>query len=358
MRHIAIDLGSRKSQISIREADGTIITERKVDTDKIATYLPRDQPARVILETCAEAFAVADEVKKNGLQPVVVPSTLAPTLGVGRRGVKNDKADANNLSMASCGFAAVGLSMPSVHIPSRESRERKSQLAMRQTMVECRTAMINSVHGWLRAHLIMLPTGEAESFPQRVRLALQKSSIDMPGFVEEQLKAIENQTSSIDNMTAVINAIAKSDTVCQLLMTVPGVGPIVSLAFASGIDEVSRFPTAKTVASYLGLIPGEDSSSKRERKTGITKAGSALLRKLLVQASWCMWRTRPGDPMVTWARAIADRREKYVAITAMARKLSGILYAIMRDGVPFKPHRATASTGSSKTKTKTKAEAA
>ena len=352
MHHIAIDLGSRKSQISIRQDDGTIISEQKVDTHNIAPYLIYRNPGRVILETCSEAFAVADVVKKIGLAPVVVPATLAPLLGVGYHGIKNDKTDANILSKASCGYAAASLPMPSVHIPSLQSRERKSQIAMRQTMVECRTAMINSVHGWLRSNLILVPTGEAESFPQRVRLALQNSHRSNPYFVEEQLKAIENQTESIDKMTAAIKKIAKSDPICQLLMTIPGVGPIISLAFASVIDDVTRFPNAKAVASYLGLTPGENSSSKREKTTGITKAGPELLRQLLVQASWCMWRTRIGDPMVQWGRAIAGRRVKPVAITAMARKLSGILFAIMRDGVSFKPNKAVAPIESKKTTTK------
>jgi transposase len=348
MHHIAIDLGSIKSQISIRTDDGTIISERKVNTHNVAAHLPCDEPGRVILETCSEAFAVADVVKNIGLEPVVVPATLSPLLGVGQHGIKNDKTDANNLSKASCGFAAARLPMPSVHIPSQQSRERKSQIAMRQTMVECRTAMINSIRGWLRSYLILVPTGEAESFPQRVRLALQNSHRSTPDIVEEQLKAIENQTVSIEKMTAAIKKIANSDPICQLLMTTPGVGPIISVAFAAVIDEVDRFPNAKTVASYLGLTPGEDSSSKRQRTTGITKAGPELLRQLLVQASWCMWRTRPGDPMVQWAHAIADRRVKQVAITAMARKLSGILFAIMRDGVPFKPNKAAAPIESSK----------
>jgi len=352
MYHIAIDLGSRKSQISIRQDNGTIINEQKLDTHNIAPFLRCKEPGRVILETCAEAFAVADVVKKIGLEPVVVPATLAPLLGVGQNGIKNDINDANILSMASCGFAAAKLPMPSVHIPSQQSRERKSQIGMRQTMVECRTAMLNSVHGWLRSNLIMVPTGEAEFFPQRVRLALQSSNRSMPDFVEEQLKAIENQSASINKMTAAIAKIAKSDPICQLLMSTPGVGSIISVAFASVIDDVNRFPNAKTVASYLGLIPGEVSSSTRERMTGITKRGPELLRQLLVQASWVMWRTRPGDPMVKWAHAIADRRSKQVAITAMARKLSGILFAIMRHGVSFKPNKAAAPVVSKKTLTK------
>src|SRR5262249_2712382 len=93
------------------------------------------------------------------------------------------------------------------------------------------------------------------------------------------------------------------------------------------------------VQSYLGLTPGENSSSTRERKTSITKAGSPAVRWLLVQATWCALRTRPDDPMVQWANQVAQRRGRQVAVVALSRKLAGILYAIWRDGTCYQSRR-------------------
>jgi transposase len=93
------------------------------------------------------------------------------------------------------------------------------------------------------------------------------------------------------------------------------------------------------VQSYLGLTPGEDSSSQRERRTGITKAGPSALRRALIQGAWTAIRRNPNDPMIAWADQIARRRGKFVAVVALARKLAGILFALWRDGTTYRPSR-------------------
>jgi transposase len=123
-------------------------------------------------------------------------------------------------------------------------------------------------------------------------------------------------------------------------MTVPGVGPITSLRFVAAVDDPSRFSTAHRVQSYLELTPGEHSSSQRERKTGITKAGPSELRRCLVQAAWSVMLARRSHPMLEWARQIAQRRSRPVAVVALARKLAGILFAIWRDGTTYEANHA------------------
>jgi transposase len=79
----------------------------------------------------------------------------------------------------------------------------------------------------------------------------------------------------------------------------------------------------------------------RERQTSITKAGPTALRWALVQAAWVAWRRKPNEPMVRWALQVAERRGKQIAIVALARKLSGILFAIWRDGTVYRPNSST-----------------
>ena len=75
----------------------------------------------------------------------------------------------------------------------------------------------------------------------------------------------------------------------------------------------------------------------KKRTTGITKAGSTRLRWLLVQAAWSLMRCRPNDPMAVWAREVAHRRGKQVAIVALARKMAGVLFAMWRDEIDYDP---------------------
>ena len=81
MQHIAIDLGGVKSQVCVRSQDGQILQERKVETLRLGAMLEREPASRVVLETCAEAFRIADLAMASGHEVRVVPATLVKTLG-------------------------------------------------------------------------------------------------------------------------------------------------------------------------------------------------------------------------------------------------------------------------------------
>ena len=188
-----------------------------------------------------------------------------------------------------------------------------------------------------------LQTGAPVTFPKRVRRLLEKHGQAAPSGVGRQLQTIDHLNEQIAAADSELEALAKQDETCKQLMTVPGVGPLTAVRFLAAIDEVGRFPNAHALESYLGLTPGEDSSSERKRNTSITKAGSRQLRWCLVQAAWVAQRARPSDPMLLWARGIAERRGKGIATVALARKLAGILYALWRHGTTYQASRAAAT---------------
>ena len=160
----------------------------------------------------------------------------------------------------------------------------------------------------------------------------------LPEHVERQLTTLALVLEQLKAATQQVTKLALAHPVCQRLMTVPGVGPITAIRFVAAIDDPTRFSTAHRVQSYLGLTPGENSSSERERRTGITKAGPVAMRSCLVQAAWCaLTRVKSSHPMVEWARQIAERRGRFVAVTALARKIAGVLFAIWRDGTSYEP---------------------
>ena len=339
MDHVAIDLGGRESQICRRASESTIIEERRCKTRALPAYLEGLAPARVIVETCAEAFAVADAALAAGHQVRVVPATLVRALGVGARGIKNDQRDARTLSEVSC-----RIDLPSVHIPAEASRQVKTECGMREALVSSRTQLINTVRGWLRATVAQLSSGHAESFAERVRSYCLKHNQVLPSYVTLQLETIEHLSVQIAKADKSLLAMAKANPVCQRLMTVPGIGPVNAVRFVATVDSRERFANAHALESYLGLTPGEDSSSDRQRRTSITKAGSARLRANLIQASWSLVRSRPKDPIVQWFRQVEHRRGKRIAIVAVARKIVGILFALWRDGTRYEAQRAALPT--------------
>jgi transposase len=305
MDHVAIDLGGRESQICVRRPDGTVVEERRVRTGALPTYLQGRAVSRVIVETCSEAFWVADAAQAAGHEVRVVPATLAPTLGIGARRLKTDRRDAQVLSEVSC-----RIDLPSVHIPRPDARAAKTLCGMRDGLVRSRTLLINTVRGWVRTQGRRLGTGGVLSFGPRVRTAFGAA---LPGYVDRQLQAIEHLHA--------------------------GVGPVTAVRFLAAIDDRTRFTGAHAVEAYVGLVPGQDSSGPRTRYLGITKAGSPALRWCLVQAAHCAKRTLKPGPLRDWVDAVAHRRGRQVAVVALARKLTGILFALWRDATVYDPLR-------------------
>lgn len=344
MQHVAIDLGGRESQVCIRAADGTIVEEKRHATRLLAKLMEKWPPSRVILETSAEAFRVADAARTAGHEVRVVPATLVKSLGVGARGIKTDQRDARALSEASC-----RIDLQSVHIPTEASRELKSSCGAREELVECRTKLINNVRGWMRGQLWRLASGASKTFHERVRGHAASHEVELPAHVTRSLETIEHLSEQIHAADVQLRKLAKSDPICQALMTVPGIGPVTAVRFRAALDDVARFHSAHAVQSYLGLTPGECSSSERRRRTGITKAGPSAPRRLLIQSAWAAWRHYPDEPMVKWAKQIAERRSKFVAVVALARKMVGILFALWRDGTTYQSARSAAATPMSST---------
>ena len=140
-----------------------------------------------------------------------------------------------------------------------------------------------------------------------------------------------------------IEAVTRPDARVQRLRTVPCVGPVTAAAFVATIDDAQRFHRAHEVEAYLGLVPRELSSGESQRRGRITKVGNRRMRGLLVQAAVSMLRLR--DPRTAalrrWATGIAARRGKKIAVVALARRLAGLLYAMLRDGTTYAPRVST-----------------
>jgi transposase len=332
VQHVAIDLGGQESQICIRSAEGAIVEESRVPTRRLEKLVGKWPPSRVILETSAEAFRVADAALACGHEVRVVPATLVKTLGVGARGIKTDQRDARVLSEVSS-----RIDLPSVHIPSSLARELKSLCGSREVLIETRTKLINNVRGWLRTQLARVRSGATQTFASRVRGYAQAVGQPLPDHIERQLKVLDALNPEVKEADRQVSRIACEHPTCRRLMTVPGVGPVTAVRFVAALDDVARFRTAHAVQSYLGLTPGEHSSSERQKRTGITKAGPLELRRTLIQAAWSAFRSASNQPMVAWASQVAVRRGKFVAVVALARKMAGILFALWRDGTSYRP---------------------
>jgi transposase len=150
---------------------------------------------------------------------------------------------------------------------------------------------------------------------------------------DDLLKILEQMEAHITELDQAVKTEALRWPQAVLLMTHPGVGPIVSLATVVTLGDVSRFERGKKVASYVGLIPSEDSSGEHRRLGAITKQGNSFMRFLLVQAAMSAAR---GDAELGRAyKRLCQQKHHGVAKVAIARKLVVRLYWMLRTNTRY-----------------------
>jgi transposase len=249
------------------------------------------------------------------------------------RGIKTDRRDVRALVEAN----RRGL-FRAAHRVSARHRTVRRHLQVRAHLVRMRTQIINVMRGQLRSEGLRVRSGRAASFVARYQ------ALAVPAPLQTVLEPLVRGLAALAPLIAAAedwaHQTAQGDAVARRLMTAPGVGPITALSVQSMLDDVRRFRGPGAVSAYLGLVPHEASSGERQRRGAITKMGPTRIRAVLVQASWVVWRSpRASATLHAWVRRLADRRGKRVAIVALARRLTRILFAMWRDGRDFQPHR-------------------
>lgn len=216
---------------------------------------------------------------------------------------------------------------PPIWVPSWENRDLRQLLWHRHRMVQARTRIMNQLQavalneGLLCRKKLWRERGrqQLEAFPLAPWASRRRHDL---------LELLDRLDPTIGELSKAIESEVERCPAAQRLMTHPGVGSLTALAFVLIIGDANRFQCGKQVASYLGLVPLEDSSGNRRRLGHITKQGSSILRFLLVEAAQVTVRSLP-----EWRRKYAHlmmRRGRKTAKVAMARRLAVRLYWMMR----------------------------
>jgi transposase len=208
-------------------------------------------------------------------------------------------------------------------------------LNTRAQMVGQRAELVTMLRGQWQAQGLAAPKCGAENFARRLRAG--GSEAVRAVHVQSALAVLDALGEQIKALDAQLRGLSEKEEAFERLITVPGVGLIVGLAFIAALDEAARFRNARQVGTYLGLVPRERTTGGRQQLGRITKAGNPMARWTLVQAAHVMLGMKrcANDPLVVWAQQVAGRRGKRVAAVAVARRLAGILWAMWRDGTSY-----------------------
>ncbi|PYX50814.1 MAG: IS110 family transposase [Acidobacteria bacterium] len=216
---------------------------------------------------------------------------------------------------------------PQIWVPSWENRDLRQLLWHRHRMVQARTRIMNQLQAvalneGLRCKKRLWREAGREQL-EAFRLAPWASQRR-----RDLLELLGRLDSTVAKLTQAIEQEVEKCPEARRLQTHPGVGPLTALAFVLIIGRADRFQCGKQIASYLGLVPLEESSGNRRRLGHITKQGNSLLRFLLVEAAQVTARSIP-----EWRSKyfhLAMRRGREIAKVAMARKLAVQMYWMMR----------------------------
>jgi transposase len=333
MDHIGIDVHKRESQIYILAEGGEVVEQRiRTEPERFGAVLGSRPRARILIEASTDREWVARCLEALGHEVIVADPNCAPMYATRSRKVKTDRRDARALGEA----CLLGAYRPA-HRLSDPQRHVRGRLGVRDALVHTRTRYISVIRALLRQHGYRVPSGSAERFIHRVQ------TLPLPGrlrsVVAPLLAVMRPLNQQLAYSDATIEHLAVQDPRVPRLRSVPSIGPVTAAAFLAAIDDVGRFHDAPQLEAYLGLVPREYSSGDTQRRGPITKAGHSRTRWLLIQAAVSILRRDPpqAEALRTWALRIAARRGKQVAVVALARRLAGILYALLRDGSVFEP---------------------
>jgi transposase len=225
---------------------------------------------------------------------------------------------------------------PQIWVPSWENRDLRQLLWHRHRMVQARTRIMNQLQAvalneGLRCKKRLWRDAGREQL-EAFRLAPWASRRR-----RDLLELLDRLNPTIADLTQTIEEEAEKCPEARRLRTHPGVGSLTALAFVLIIGKAERFQCGKQIASYLGLVPLEESSGNRRRLGHITKQGNALLRFLLVEAAQVSARSIP-----EWRHKyfhLAIRRGRKIAKVAMARRLAVQMFWMWRKGWDYEQVR-------------------
>jgi transposase len=225
---------------------------------------------------------------------------------------------------------------PRIWVPSWENRDLRQLLWHRHRMVQARTRIMNQLQavalneGLRCKKRLWRDAGreQLEAFPLAPWASRRRRDL---------LELLDRLSPTITELTQTIEQEAEKCPAARRLRTHPGVGSLTALAFVLIIGRADRFQCGKQIASYLGLVPLEESSGNRRRLGHITKQGNALLRFLLVEAAQVSARSIP-----EWRNKyfhLAMRRGRKIAKVAMARRLAVQMFWMWRKGWDYEQVR-------------------
>jgi transposase len=332
---IGIDIGKNSFHLVGQDRRGAIVLRQKWSRGQVEARLANLSPCLIGMEACVGAHHLSRKLQVLGHQTRLMPAKYVRPYS---KGQKNDFRDAEAIAEA--------VQRPTMKFVATKTADQLDLQALhrvRERLVSQRTGIINQIRAFLLERGIAVRQGLRFLRAELPGILATRTDVLSPRMVRilEDLSADWRRLDArIEGLTGEIETLARQDQHCERLMSVPGIGPIISSAMVAAIGTGDVFSKGRDFGAWLGLVPKQISTGDRTILGSISRRGNRYLRALFVQAAWVVlvklgpkhWE-RYG--LKSWIEAAKKRLHHNVLAIALANKLARIAWAVLNKGRAF-----------------------
>ena len=324
---IGIDIGKNSFHVVGLDRKGAIVLRQKWSRGQIENRLANLTPCLIGMEACVGAHHLARRLGALGHDARLMPAKYVRPYA---KGQKNDFNDAEAIAEA--------VQRPTMNFVATKTAEQLDLQALhrvRERLVSQRTGIINQIRAFMLERGIAVRHGQRflrTELPIILGTRADVLSPRMVRMVEDLTTDWHRLDERIEQLSEEITALSAQDAGAKRLMSVPGIGPIISTAMVAAIGTGDGFSKGRDFAAWLGLVPKQISTGDRTILGKISKLGNRYLRKLFVQAAWVVllkpmsWERHGLKP---WIETAKKRLHHNVLAIGLANKLARIAWAVL-----------------------------
>jgi len=335
---IGIDIGKNTFHLIGLDRRGAIALRLKVSRGQLERRIANVPRCLIGMEACSGAHHIGRQLEALGHDVRLIPAQyVKPFL----KSHKNDYRDAEAIAEA--------VQRPTMRFVRIKTPEQMDLLALhrvRARLVGQRTAVTNQIRGFLIERGITVRQGLTplrRALPEILSATSGPLSPRTVALIADLVADWRRLDERIATVSSDIEALAERDDSCQRLMTVPGIGPVISSAVVAAIGNGAGFKQGRDFGAWLGLVPRQESTGDRIVLGKISKRGNKYLRTLFVQAAHVVLVRRPGTArrgLWPWIVRAAKRLHRNMLVIALANKLARIAWAVLARGHAYQPRTA------------------
>ena len=331
---LGIDLGKTTFHLVGMNHRGEIVVRKRFARTQLLRFTANLKVELIGMEACGGSHFLGRALREQGHEVRLIPAQyVKPYVKTN----KNDYIDAEAIA------EAVGRPrMRFVPVKSDDQLDLQSLHRVRERWVMRRTAAVNQIRGLLLERGITLPQGRRHvdaALPGILADPAAKLSGGVLVLLTELKLELAQLAEKIDRANKSMEKIAQENEACQRLVTMPGIGPVISTAIIATIGNGGAFRRGRDFAVWLGVVPEEHSTGGKQVLRKIPRRGNQYLRRLFVQGARSVMqrRAKQAPSLSAWLAQLTARTHRNVAIVALANKMARIAWAVLTSNNVYRP---------------------